>query len=487
MSHTASPAAVPAASLRRILLSHELVLLVLVLTTGLFGGLAVYIWQQASNETFRVGTLLDTAHRIRSDLYRQIKEVTRARLMEDPQALRLYADYSRRIDAGFNGLRREATTRPEDAAIQALQQAYRVIQHDMNAIFTDPYLINRVVQLKILDFGYEQRLVRRFEIAFEALDGRLRNHHAELYRRLRRWSELTPLLLPIPVLLAMAMLLASRRSLKQRFVRPMEAIIGGADTMRAGNLAHRIPVGGVRETQQLAEALNQMAADLSTSRDAQVESERQAAMGALVPVVAHNIRNPLASIRASAQLLEHAEGPAELQEIKDAVIETVDRLGRWVSTLVSYLHPLQPRPRASSWGAIAGAALRLLENKRVQKDIEVSLRGLDAAPIRVDVDLMEQAVYGLIANAIEASPPGARLLITARRAERQSCLCIEDQGPGLPFQPAPGGFAPGPSTKRFGTGLGIPFAFKVCQGHGARLRFENLATGGTRVSILLPE
>jgi hypothetical protein len=70
-----------------------------------------YFWSQTTRESFRLGTLTDTSHQVRSDLFRQIREVTRARLMEDPAALELYRDYSRRIDQHFNGPRRHTASR----------------------------------------------------------------------------------------------------------------------------------------------------------------------------------------------------------------------------------------------------------------------------------------------------------------------------------------------------------------------------------------
>jgi nitrogen-specific signal transduction histidine kinase len=65
-------------------------------------------------------------------------------------------------------------------------------------------------------------------------------------------------------------------------------------------------------------------------------------------------------------------------------------------------------------------------------------------------------------------------------------MMIEDQGPGMPFQPEPKGLTPGPSTKRFGTGLGIPVAFKVCRAHGWNLDFKPGENGGTRITISGP-
>lgn len=477
----------PPRSLKRLLLAHELALLLLVVVTGVLGALWAYFWSQTSQESFRLGTLTDAAHQVRSDLFRQIREVTRARLMEDPQALDLYTRYSRRIDGHFNALRRHTASRPESLAVQDMQRAYRVIQHDMNNIFTDPYVVNRVVRLKILESGWERRMVGDFEAAFGALARLSATQHDALERTMRRWTRLSPVLLPIPIAFALGLVMLSRRALMRGFVRPMAEVIAGARLLSAGRLDHRLSGSGAHEMAELALTLNQMAADLAESRDAAVKSEKQAALGALVPVIAHNIRNPLASIRAEAQLLAHADGPADIREVQEAVIATVDRLGRWVNALVSYLHPLRPHRVAALPWRIVEAAVALLAPKLQEKGIRVEQRRCpDEARVAMDVDLMEQAVAGLLANAIEASPQGGGITVATERLGAECRIAITDQGPGLPFEPRPAGLGPGPTTKRYGTGLGIPFAYKVAEAHEFRLEFSRGPEGGTRVGLVMP-
>ncbi|HEX2201041.1 MAG TPA: ATP-binding protein [Gammaproteobacteria bacterium] len=474
-------------SLKSLLLTYELAFLFLVMVTSGLSGIWAYRWQQISVESVRLTGLLATAQRIRSDLFRQIKEVTLARLMEEPQALDLYAEYSRQIDRRFNMLRRRTASREDELAIQAMQRAYRVIQQDMNKIFTNPYLINRVVRLRILDPRYEQELVGEFEQAFQIFEALLAKQQRELEETVERSTQGLLVLLPILIVLAMALLVLSRLSLQRGFVRPMATVMLGARRISEGQLDHKIPVQGTEEMANLAQAINRMAIELARQRDALVESEKQAALGALMPVVAHNIRNPLASIRATAQLLDHADHPEEFREIKQAVVDTVDRLGRWVSALLSYLNPLKPYRITAPISSIVSNALRLLQPKLEAKGIHVVQADCAEEPeVSVDVDLMEQALYGLLLNAVDASPSGGRLTIAVKQGADHYTLSIEDQGPGLPFQPMPGSLSPGPSTKRFGTGLGIPFAFKVCNAHGWKLTFNPGEGGGARVAMDIP-
>ena len=128
------------------MLTHELAFLILVIVAGLLGGVWAYFWQETSSESIRLNGLAHVAQEIRSDLFRQINEVTLARLRDDPGVEKVHLEYTRSIKLGFNQLRQRSVSRAEAYAIQALQQAYSKIQVDMNEIFDDPYLLNRIVR-----------------------------------------------------------------------------------------------------------------------------------------------------------------------------------------------------------------------------------------------------------------------------------------------------------------------------------------------------
>jgi signal transduction histidine kinase len=304
---------------------------------------------------------------------------------------------------------------------------------------------------------------------------------------MHRWIRYAPVGIPVVFALAVLLVLATSRVMRADFVRPLETVKEGATIISGGRLEHRIPVSGVFEVADVADSINRMAADLARSRDALVEQERQAALGALVPVVAHNIRNPLASVRAAAQMLDEHSSTDDVREGREAIIATIDRLNRWVNALVSYLHPFKPVLRAARIGDMLQAALSVSSARIQEKDIRVSRENwhLDRT-VPVDPDLMEQALSGLIANAADASPRSAELRVRLEDAAGALSIHIVDAGPGIPFSPQAGALEPGPSTKRFGTGLGIPVAFKICHVHGWDLSFGPAPGGGTDVCLRIP-
>lgn len=474
-------------SLHKLLLFHEIAFLLLVAVTGFITGLSTYFWQQTSSESVRINNLIYLSEQIRGKLFLQLQEVIRARVLEDVQALEVYAEYSREIDRDFNQLRQNAVSRTEDLAIQSMQQSYREIQKDMNKIFGDPYSINYVVRIRILDPKFAEQMVDRFEASYSEFKQLLARRHEQLDRTLRHWTWLAPVLVPASLLAAMAIVLLTARIMRREFVLPMATVQEGAAAVSRGALDHRIPEHGVDEVVEIARSINSMARDLAASRDALVQSEKQAALGALVPVVAHNIRNPLASIRATAQVLDDVRDADELRESRAAIIDTIDRLGRWVNALVSYLHPLRPNLRRVRAATLLEAALGVIRPRLQEKGVTIERSSWDTdAEVEADPDLMEQALTGLLANAVEAAPPGSAVQVEIRRVDGQVQLQISDRGPGLPFRPVAADLEPGPSTKRFGTGLGIPVAFKICRSHGWELEFITAAGGGTRVLIGAP-
>jgi signal transduction histidine kinase len=479
----------PAASqsLRRLLLGHELAFLVLVAVTGGIGGAWAYFWQQTSTETLRLHAVRDAAQEIRTLLFRQIQEAAIARLREEPDLASIYTGYYRQIQARFNTLRQRAESRGEDYAIQHLQEAYSHLQADLQTVLADSVLANRMVRSKLLDPSFEAELLHGFETAYSTFIGLIEQSLAAENGQVRQWTRYAPYIVPVPLLIALGLLLVSRASLTRGFVKPIDAIMRGTQQISAGDFDLRLPPDGVTEIADLASGINHMAQELAAKRDALVESERQAALGALVPVVAHNIRNPLASIRANAQMLEHADSPAETMETGQAIIEAVDRLGRWVSALVSYLHPLQPRLQTHRAVELWDSILELLKPRLQEKGIKIVREPWDEhATVEVDSDLMEQALYGLLANSVEASPAGGMITITVAHTGDSLVMTLLDQGGGIPFIPNPSDLTPGPTTKRFGTGLGIPIAFKVCKAHGWSLDFEVVDNVGTRVTITAP-
>ncbi|MEM7469689.1 MAG: histidine kinase dimerization/phospho-acceptor domain-containing protein, partial [Pseudomonadota bacterium] len=433
-------------SLRQLLLTHEIAFLLLVIVAGAVGGASAFFWQRSSVETIRLNDLAYGAQEIRSDAFRQLNEVALAKLREDPQADELFMEFTRSIKERFNHLRQISESRDEAYSIQALQKNYVELRGEMSKVFDDSLLLNRVVRSRLIDPAYMDNMTNGFESAFKNFRGLLNQKLQEQHTKTARWSRLAPYVIPIPVIIAIALLVFSRFSLHKGFVKPIRNMVAGLEQLRGGVRTARIDESqGVGEIVAVAESINNLNGALLASQDALVEKERQAALGSLVPVVAHNIRNPLASIRASVQVLDIGDSESELEETKLGIIDTVDRLGRWVNALVSYLHPLTPQYRSHKISALFDATERLLADRIAQQQIALDRDPWDdEITVPIDADLMEQAIYALLSNAIEASKKGQAITLGIEAANKKIIVTIKDEAGGIPFQPEPKELEPGP-------------------------------------------
>ena len=475
-------------SLKGLLLLNESAFLALVLVTATLTGLWAWFWTQSSQEAARIETLSRLAERIRGPTC--TASFTRPRTPGSPRTpprCGCTRDTGARLPDRFEELRTLARDENEGAAVDYLHDAYAVVLDDMEKVFADPNEISEAARMKLLDPAYEEWMLSELESALTVIDVIVDRRRRELDAWRASWTRWAPIVVPVSVVLAVALLLFSRRSLQMRFVRPLRHLVGGTVEISRGNLAHRIPVEGVEEIRQLGSTFGEMTRKLAESQRVLVESERQAALGALVPVVAHNIRNPLASIRATAQMMDGAGAGEDLVESRRAIIDTVDRLERWVTALLSYLVPLEPRRRECRLGDVVRGALAPLGPKIERKGLRVAFddRGQDTS-LHADPDLLEQAIHALLGNAVEASPVHGTLRIDVVRDEGALDLRIDDEGPGIPFEPDPRELSPGPSTKRGGYGLGIPVAWKISQAHGGTVAIRRREEGGTRATVSLP-
>ena len=466
----------PADSLKRLIRRYQLALLVVLMVAAGLGALWASFWQAGYQRSLRFNELLIEAQAVRGDLYRQIKAVDTLREdgPRDDYWQRLY-----RIDEHFYRMRRVADTADEQASIARMEAAYGLILAAMNRVVTTP-------DSNADETAFDTWQTGDFENAYSQLTQQVAARRDALARRMDLWNRMAPWLAWLPLLFGIALALWLNRRFVREFLRPLERLVAGTREIAQGRLHYRLRPQGVAEVRHLADTLNTMAAELEHKRQALVEREREAALGALVPVIAHNIRNPLAGIRANAQMLDRQASVADIEETGADIMDAADRLERWLDALLTYLHPLDLERKQTSLDAIVDGAIAALGGRLAAADIELVRAH---APVAVDADapLLEQALHGLLANALEASPAGSRITVaTGMSDDGLARLDIVDNGPGMAVLPDPHSSAPLRTTKRRGTGLGIPFAYKIIHAHGGTLDYQPDEAGGTCVRIHLP-
>jgi signal transduction histidine kinase len=473
-------------SLKHLLLFHDLYFIALIILAVASGGYGIYLWDKASKQSQRINIVIQDIYLVRGDLYRQMKELFDAFLLQEGTALTEYNEYTSTILTRLQQLQTIAIDDEEREALNEIEQKYRKLVNEAPKLFyryqSNP---DRNAQ-KSIYHDLETGVFTQYEEVSKRAERLLMIKQSEIKNRLDDARSSSIAVLSMPLLLACVLIAFSRRILKKSIVRPINDIMIATNAISTGDLTHQVPEAGAEELAVLSREINKMAEDLASSRDAVVKTEKQAALGLLVPMLAHNIRNPLASIRATAQVIDAPD--KDTQESVQGIIHTVDRLERWTGSLLSYLHPIKPMLNQLMLSSIVQGAITTLQPKLNEKQIKVTENSAQIKRlILTDEHLLEQMLYNLLLNASEASPKGSELKIQCSLTNNMLSLVIIDQGPGMPFKPDPHAITPGPTTKRFGTGLGIPFAFKVCEELGGAMEFESQAGHGTRITINLPQ
>jgi len=471
-------------SLQIALLLHELSFVLLLVITVTVGVVWSVSWQQSSAESLRLSTMNTLTQNIRGELYRQLKEVFDASFLHDYDAIEEYQSYTVLIKAELTTLNSLAYDLEEQQAITHVSTAYDAFYGDTVVLFRDD--VSQHEQKWILDNQLEQHTFARLELSFSRLESVLEQKQTILTESRVRWTNRLLWLAPIPFVVATLLLLAARRFVKQNVVRPLADVINGAKLISKGNLEHAIPSVGVTELARLSDAINTMADELTTNRDTLIETKKQAALGELVPLVAHNIRNPLAGIRAASQLAQGEDISDPVKDTLSDIIVAVDRLERWVTSLLSFLHPIKPHFSDTTLIAVTDNALSLIELQLVDKNITLQRRGWQQIqfPVKLDIHLFEQALFNIVQNALEASSAGDVITLSYFQDAETVSLRISDQGKGMTFDPVSEQVINGES-KRLGCGLGIPFALKIIKQHAGELIYRAGPDGGTVVEIKL--
>ncbi|HID56401.1 TPA: PAS domain S-box protein [Candidatus Poribacteria bacterium] len=222
-----------------------------------------------------------------------------------------------------------------------------------------------------------------------------------------------------------------------------------------------------------------------------IKREKLAIIGEMAAGLAHEIRNPLSSIMASARLLkEHRD---ELSDEEYSVLtETIEKESRRLEMLLSdfmaFARPKAPRFELLDVNQILSDALKVLRyNPDLFQSVEV-IEKLDPnlPPIRVDPYQMEQAFLNIILNALQAMRGGGRLTLRSERIGDEICLSISDTGIGIEPDKMDKIFAPFYTDKPQGTGLGLSIAQRIVEQHDGRIEVESQPEKGSTFKVFLP-
>jgi len=250
-----------------------------------------------------------------------------------------------------------------------------------------------------------------------------------------------------------------------------------AEELRAQSRKHR------RAAEQLAEAN----VHVQQAEEAVRRSDRLAALGQLTAGLAHEMRNPLGAIRASAEMLSRnvsAENEVA-REVAGIISSEVERNNSLITRFLEFARPLQLRPDTADLAQTLDRAVAAAEREAPQIAIYKNYAP-EIPPFRFDAELMERVFYNLVLNAAQATAPGGAVTVKTRAAAGRAEIAVIDRGAGIHPQQLNSIFNPFFTTKPQGVGLGLAICAKIVDEHGGKIAVESEPGKGSIFRVLLP-
>jgi signal transduction histidine kinase len=204
--------------------------------------------------------------------------------------------------------------------------------------------------------------------------------------------------------------------------------------------------------------------------------------------LAHEIRNPLGSIKGAAQYIKPGRPLEESREFLDIIVDEVNRLNLVVAEFLDYARPFKKDLSEVDFYSLTQKVLIGLKAAGIPEAIKINLVHKEGFPrIEADPDQIKQVLINLICNAMDAMPHGGELMISARQInDREIELRLEDTGVGIASEDMARLFQPFFTTKEKGTGLGLAICYRIIQGHHGTITAQSNTGQGSVFLIKLP-
>lgn len=309
---------------------------------------------------------------------------------------------------------------------------------------------------------------------------------------------------------------------------PIHRLIEGAQAVSAGDLDYKINVHGVDEIGGLAETFNRMTRDLKESQNRLILSEKMNSLGTLAAGMAHEIRNPLVSLRTFSQLLPQKWEDKEFREKFNAIVpKEIERINKIAEGLLKFGRKVKPELSQANINAILEDVLVLFESECKKNNIKITTKFTPAPDITADVSQLSQVFVNIVLNAIQSMKNGGSLMVKTEvgeivhvgksglggmnqakedgsaeiiwgektnfePGEKQVpipviIIEITDTGEGISYENLKNLFDPFFTTKVSGTGMGLPITLRIIEEHAGSIKVRSRLGQGTSFVITLPQ
>lgn len=250
-----------------------------------------------------------------------------------------------------------------------------------------------------------------------------------------------------------------------------------------------------RKSQAAAEKLAEANRHLEEAEAQVRRADRLAALGQLTAGLAHELRNPLGTMKTSAELLARkVSGDNEIaREMAGYIQQEVDRINSLITRFLDFARPRNLRLEKTNLHAMLDHAIELFDREKSGAAASVTVfknYSPDIPPVRVEAELMEHVITNLLSNAAQASPRGAVVTVKTRLADTAEGLKAEiaiiDRGSGIDPKHIENIFNPFFTTKAEGVGLGLAIVSKIVDEHGGQIAVESTQGEGSVFRVYLP-
>jgi len=373
--------------------------------------------------------------------------------------------------------------------IAQLQQQIEKYQELMRDIFTIPprSAVSYRKAKEALMLGDD--MIGKIEHIITETSDNFNRQEREILRRIDQSKSILFMLVTIGPFFAMGLAFMLVRGL----TRPVKSLLDATRRLKAGDLDHRIrDLKG--EFGEVAESFNEMVASLKKQMQEMQRTEQLRVCGEMAAGLVHEIRNPLAGMKVSIEvLLTELNIEARDRDVLVKVIEQINQIELLMKNLLNYARPVAAQPVRVNVNQILEKTVYFIEKhpsfvsgeprKRVTKELDDHLPEIVADPQQ-----LQQVFLNLLLNAADAISEGGEITVTTRYDEMTKAVTVElrDTGKGIPDELMGKIFQPFFTTKGKGTGLGLAVSRRIIEEHHGSIEAANRVSGGAGFTITLP-
>jgi signal transduction histidine kinase len=269
----------------------------------------------------------------------------------------------------------------------------------------------------------------------------------------------------------------------EKLITPIRKVIKGTVEFAKGNFKYRIDIKRGREIKMLADSFNKMAEDIEKRQEELIQVNKLASLGLMSAGIAHEIKNPLAGIKTTAQLLLKRNTNDPNNVLIQSIVEETDRLNRTLKNMLNFAKPTSANIEKISLKQSVEYAINLLKKEVEGKNIKFNVEVEDVYVV-VDKDQMTQIFFNLILNAIQSIDKKIGMInIFTETNTSLIKIIIQDNGKGIDSANLNRIFDPFFSLNPDGSGLGLSVVYNLLKQNNIEIKIDSELGVGTKITL----